>query len=120
MSSRFAWLLPDQVNPDPLSETTKPKLGLATTLTHGAGASRGYGVGWRAARPFERASGTISTGNKETVFAAIRREATQAVGKKEVRRQLNRLVVPRDAVLRRGGRHKQGRASVGPVELVGE
>ena len=36
----MAWLLPDQVNPDPVSETRNPNAGFATTLTHGAGGSR--------------------------------------------------------------------------------
>src|SRR5262249_44584317 len=39
--SRLAWLLPAQVQPEPLSETRKPKFGFATTLTQGAG---GIGV----------------------------------------------------------------------------
>jgi hypothetical protein len=35
--SRFSRLLPDQVAPAPLSETMKPKAGLATTWVQGKG-----------------------------------------------------------------------------------
>src|SRR5437660_2762049 len=39
--SRFDWLLPAQVYPEPDSETRNPKRGLETTLIQGAGGSPG-------------------------------------------------------------------------------
>src|SRR5262249_5675043 len=59
-------------------------------------------------------------GDKNTVFAAVRGETTQAVGEKKVRRQLNRLIFAGDALLRHSFRRKEGASSVGPIELVGQ
>ena len=119
--SRFAWLLTAQVNPEPPSEITKPKSGLATTFDPGGRreprVGRGRMVGHRAVAA---GLGRGRALHQHAVFAAVRREAAQAVEEEQVLGQSNRLVGPGGGLARGRSAGRAGGVALGAVELAGQ